>query len=265
MSYIYKISNDLNNFVYIGQTKGSIQARFKEHCYDSKRDCQNKFHKAIKDLGVEHFKVELIEECPNSQLDEREKYWIAFYDSYNNGYNSNKGGQSSLTKTTPEECIKYYLDNKDTKTLTQITKELGVGTNNLRELLQEAGIREKQFYVRYEQWSDEEKENMKKDILNGCTLNYLISTYHHDARTIKKFMEENNLMIPSSKTNTKTPIWQLDLEGNFIAEWESIYAAKEYFNNRHIGECVNGKRKTASGYKWIKKPTALICSEENKN
>ena len=68
-------------------------------------------------------------------------------------------------------------------------------------------------------------------------------------------MKENNLKILAEPNNKKIPIWQLDKEGNFIAEWESIYAAKEYYNNRHIGECVNGKRKTAAGYKWIKKPS----------
>ena len=254
MSYIYKISNDINDLVYIGQTIGSIQTRFKQHYYDSKRDIDNKFHNAIKELGIEHFKIELLEECPNELLDEKERYWISYYDSYNNGYNSTKGGQNSLTKASPESCIQYYLDNKDIKTLTQITKELGVGTNNLRELLQEAGIRDKKLYQNYNQWSEEEINNIKKDIEQGYSLTYLSKTYHHDIRTIKKFLQENNLVILKEPNNKKTPIWQLDLEGNFIAEWNSIYEAKQHFNNRHIGECVNGKRKTACGYKWIKKP-----------
>ncbi len=257
MSYIYKISNDLNDLVYIGQTTGSVYARFKQHYYDRNRDKDNKFHSAIKELGIEHFKVEIIEECSNEELDEKEKYWIQYFNSYKKGYNTTKGGQNSLTKASPESCIQYYLDNKDIKTLTQITKELGVGTNNLRELLQENNIREKRKYNTYNNWSEEEKTKIKQDILNGCSLIYLIKTYHHDAKTIKKFMEENNLKILSNRTGgikNKIPIWQLDLEGNFIAEWESIHAAKEFFNNRHIGECVNGQRKTASGYKWIKKP-----------
>lgn len=254
MSYIYKISNDINDSVYIGQTIGSIQTRFKQHCYDSKRDTNNKFHNAMRNIGIEHFKIELIEECSNEQLDNREKYWISYYDSCNNGYNSTKGGQNSTLKINPDYCIQYYLENKDIKTLTQITKELGVSTNNLRELLQEAGIREKQFYLTHNQWSQEEIDNIKKDIENGCSLAYLSKTYHHDIRTIKKFLEENNLVILKKPNNQKTPIWQLDLEGNFVAEWASIYEAKQAFNNRHIGECVNGKRKTACGYKWIRKP-----------
>jgi len=38
----------------------------------------------------------VIEECPKEKLDEREIYWIKFYDSYNNGYNLTKGGMSKI-------------------------------------------------------------------------------------------------------------------------------------------------------------------------
>ena len=94
MSYIYKISNDINDLVYIGQTTSSIYARFKQHYYD--RNENNKFHNAIRELGIEHFKIELLEECSNEELDEREKYWISYYDSFyttGKGYNLTEGGQ----------------------------------------------------------------------------------------------------------------------------------------------------------------------------
>lgn len=255
MSYIYKISNDINNLVYIGQTTGSIQARFKQHLYDSKKHINDthKFYNAIRTIGADHFKIEIIEECDNDKLDEQERYWINYYDSYNNGYNSKNGGQNSQIKVNPDYCIQYYLNNKNQKTLTQITQELGVGTNMLRELLQEKGIRKKQEYILYKNWTEEEKDKIKNDIKNGCTLDYLVKTYHHDLKIIKKFIEENNLEIISIKNNNKIPILQLDLNGNIIKEWNSIYAARNFYNNRHIGECINGKRKTAAGYKWIKK------------
>ena len=65
MSYIYKISNDINNLIYIGQTTGSILARFLQHCSESRYDVNNKFHKAMNELGIEHFKIEEIEKCSN--------------------------------------------------------------------------------------------------------------------------------------------------------------------------------------------------------
>lgn len=35
MAYIYKITNDINDKVYIGKTEFAIEKRFKEHCQDA--------------------------------------------------------------------------------------------------------------------------------------------------------------------------------------------------------------------------------------
>ena len=42
MSYIYKITNDINDKIYIGKTDFSIEKRFKEHCQDAFRDRNEK-------------------------------------------------------------------------------------------------------------------------------------------------------------------------------------------------------------------------------
>lgn len=42
--------------------------------------------------GIEHFHIEQIEECDYSIVNEREEYWIEFYNSFNNGYNATTGG-----------------------------------------------------------------------------------------------------------------------------------------------------------------------------
>ena len=58
---------------------------------------------AMESLGKE------IEEVENSELDVREKYWINYYDSYNNGYNSTLGGKLvELYNWDIEEKIKLY-------------------------------------------------------------------------------------------------------------------------------------------------------------
>ena len=45
----------------------------------------------MKNYGPENFSIEKIEETEN--LDEREIYWIQYYDSFNNGYNMTLGGK----------------------------------------------------------------------------------------------------------------------------------------------------------------------------
>lgn len=92
--YIYLITNDINDKVYVGQTSRSVEERFKEHKWDSRNiHHPSQLHKAIKELGMEHFSVVTLEEVELEQLDDREKYWIKEYDSINKGYNMTLGGQ----------------------------------------------------------------------------------------------------------------------------------------------------------------------------
>ena len=92
MYCIYKITNDINNQVYIGLTTRSIEQRWKEHIRHKSSSIDN----AIQKYGIAHFSVEEIEECPDEIIDEREVYWIDFYDTYNNGYNATKGGDGTI-------------------------------------------------------------------------------------------------------------------------------------------------------------------------
>lgn len=59
--YIYIITNDINNKVYIGQTKNTIQIRWNGHKHTSKSVCNMLISKAIKKYGVEHFAIREIE------------------------------------------------------------------------------------------------------------------------------------------------------------------------------------------------------------
>jgi group I intron endonuclease len=93
MGLIYKITNVIDGTIYVGQTKDTFNKRWIHHKSDAK--CGNKnthFCNALKKYGLESFEREIIEECSNEFLDEREIYWIAFFDSYFNGYNLTPGG-----------------------------------------------------------------------------------------------------------------------------------------------------------------------------
>ena len=91
MGYIYKTTNTKNGKVYIGQTKKTIE---KSYAYIGSG---TRLLKAIKEFGRESFIkeiVEIIDSKNTTYLDEREIYWISFYDStnINEGYNTTKGG-----------------------------------------------------------------------------------------------------------------------------------------------------------------------------
>ena len=125
MAYIYKIENDINGKIYIGKTEFSIEKRFKEHCTDAFRERSEKrpLYAAIRKYGVEHFHISLIEETDSPN--EREVYWISYYDSYNKGYNCTKGGQNGATRPT---VLSWKLENEviEAKYLGFSTKEIGI-------------------------------------------------------------------------------------------------------------------------------------------
>lgn len=115
MKYIYKITCLINNKIYIGKTETSIQQRWEEHCrasfLESHSDYNFAFHRAIRKYGKENFIVEEIDTTNDSEeLKEKEKYWIQYYDSYNNGYNSTLGGDGQC-KYNYDDIVNYYLNN----------------------------------------------------------------------------------------------------------------------------------------------------------
>ena len=96
--YIYKITNDINDKVYIGKTTNSLEERFKEHCHDSKRRKNEKrpLYNAMNKYGIDKFHIELVEQCGLEILSKQESYWIEHYHSYSSGYNATLGGDGSI-------------------------------------------------------------------------------------------------------------------------------------------------------------------------
>lgn len=125
MGHIYKITNIINNKVYIGQTVKTVQKRFTQHKNNSNKPyfSQIVLYKAFNKYGIENFICEEIEEVDNSLLDEREKYWIEYYDSYFNGYNSTVGGRAiQLYNWDIDDIIEKYLELKSARKVAEFYK-----------------------------------------------------------------------------------------------------------------------------------------------
>ena len=89
----------------------SLQKRFAQHKNNSNKEyfSQIVLYKAFNKYGIENFTFEGIEEVPNEQLDEREKYWIKYYNSYLDGYNSTLGGRLvELYDWDIDEIVELY-------------------------------------------------------------------------------------------------------------------------------------------------------------
>lgn len=95
MSYIYLITNTINDRVYVGKTSRTIKQRWLEHVGDVNKYLDRPLYRAMKKYGVENFSIHLIEEVSDDKADEREQYWIQMYRSYKFGYNATMGGDGT--------------------------------------------------------------------------------------------------------------------------------------------------------------------------
>ena len=94
-SGIYKITCLPDSKIYIGQSV-NVPNRFSEHIkrgLGAEPATKNRLYSAMKKWGVENFTFELMEEVPRDKLNERERYWIDYFQSaeFDIGLNGNKG------------------------------------------------------------------------------------------------------------------------------------------------------------------------------
>lgn len=95
MGYIYKITNNITQMGYVGQTKKTPEKRFNDH--KIRRNDGNYFHNAIGKYGKENFTLEIL--CETNNLDLMEMYFIKIKNTlYPNGYNLTSGGQACGTE-----------------------------------------------------------------------------------------------------------------------------------------------------------------------
>lgn len=93
-SGIYKLTDRNTGLTYIGQSL-DISNRWKEHVrrgVGAEPPTRNKLYPAMQQAGPENFTFEVVEECESARLNEREKYWINYFDSCSSGLNSTSGG-----------------------------------------------------------------------------------------------------------------------------------------------------------------------------
>lgn len=126
---IYKATNQINGKIYIGQSQKSLKNRIKGHVVFSNNNNYGVFQKAIKKYGVDNFRWQVICICPDiDSLNEREQYYIAFYDSMNNGYNRTSGGINyKMSDETREKLKQSNLSRMKLKTT---MKQIPIQINN---------------------------------------------------------------------------------------------------------------------------------------
>lgn len=180
---IYKITNLINGKIYIGQTIQTIKERWYRHISNAKslssQERNMVIKRAIRKYGKENFTIELIEECEDKNLDEREIYYIKYYDSYINGYNSTLGGKQNCTKFNSKvqkdlNIIKeLYLEGFSLK---EIAKEYNVDKATIKTALSRINVplRKRTPY----KFTIDIKYQILKEVNSGISRKEIILKYH---------------------------------------------------------------------------------------
>lgn len=238
---IYKITSPTNK-IYIGQST-NIENRWNDYYKMIRCKRQTRLYNSLKKYKPHNHIFEIIEECTEDKLLEKETYWKEYY---------NVLGVPSL-------CCR--MDGKGGK-LSQSTKDkmsknkLGKPTKHNYPLLQYDYlgnfIKEWGNYLNIPNYPD-----IKKICLN--------ETFIRINNSLWRFKTKDNfpkkLKLPESylnKINKLFPIIQKDLQGNFIKEYKNNEEVIELFlkplnkqkSSSSIHACCKGKQKKAYGYFW---------------
>ena len=141
--YIYKITNNTNNKQYIGQTKSTVNERWRKHI-DNARNCPDKqvITQAIAKYGVENFSIEEIAKCPMEDLDQWEIYYIKKYDTFQNGYNMTAGGNGAGKSYTEEQLLNIIqLATTGHTNVSRISECVGLSAKIVARLMKKYDIK----------------------------------------------------------------------------------------------------------------------------
>ena len=268
--FIYIKTNLINGKQYIGQKNLNRGHR----CYLGSGTL---LLRAIKKHGRENFSQDIIETCSSKEeMDEREIYWISYYDAVNddNFYNLCNGGNTTTGyKATEEVRQKQSIRqigrkwSEESKKKMSNTNKGHVVTEETRAKIRAGNIGEKN--ARYGKPMPEEIRRKISESTKGEKGN--MYGKHHTIETIDKISksklgskhtEETKKKMSESRKGRKFSeesirkrskgISQYDLDGNFIQNWESdaVFCRLHGKCRGTISACCKGKRQTAHGFKW---------------
>lgn len=190
---IYIIRNTINSKVYIGQTKVSLKLRFQNHLSAARNGKDYVIGKAIRKYGEENFYIELLEECTIEELNEREKYWISYFNATNNkfGYNMSIGGNVIRTTKELNKDLVISMFNSGIPAY-KIAKILHTGVPNITNLLKESNI----IYGIDLQRINKLEESMIIDLyLDGYSTVDIGKKFNRNKSTIRGVLLRNNIKL----------------------------------------------------------------------
>lgn len=241
--FVYITTNHINGKKYIGQKRYDKANKWKSYLGSGIH-----LKRAINKYGSENFSKEIIEDCKSKELlDEREKYWIEYYNAVksNEFYNIASGGDGGDTRAGySEEQFKQSEKFRKERLRESLPRGEASGVSKLTEI-QVLEIIERL------------KNN---DFTTDIAKDYLVSTEtvssirNHNTWThlTKNIIFDDISYHRKERTRKTKPVIQYDENGDYIATYESARVAEQETNISHklISSVCNGHKRIAHGFIW---------------
>ena len=239
---IYKFENNINHMIYIGQAI-DLENRYNKHIRNIRdKKHQEDFYLALREYGIENFSYEILESFESydrETLNSLECYYIDFYNSMKpNGYNMVPGGSNGAGLAMGKKIQQFDMYGQfiaEYPSALQAAYSTGIEHSSICACARGQNLHTKTF-----QWKYNDSNKIITDISAQIKLSH-------------------------------TPIWQYDLQGNFIQEFSSYKDALDSIDvaSSSLCNCLKGKYNSCGGFLWsyanqpIKKKPKI--SQLNKN
>lgn len=270
---IYKYTAP-NGKCYIGQTKRTLRQRGGTRGQGYIKS--EKFANAIEKYTWDAFTCEILEECTTlEQANEREKYWIEYYDSVKHGYNICGGGNQhnnlsngTVYQFTPSgELVRTWVS------VAEASRELGINDTLILRAIR-SNTRCHDWLFSYNEVAFEYTSRERSVVQYTLDGKYVGEyTKIADAAAITGVNNSSISAVCRGKMNKSGGyVWrykgdafnkyalrtnakrvqQFTLDGDFLREYDSITAAAEAVgaSDVAIGKCCKGETKSSKGYRW---------------
>lgn len=209
--FIYKVTNKVNNKVYIGQTRYTVEFRWKQHIH-KQDNCH--FHNAIRKWGIGNFIVETLEKCDVDLLNSREIFYIAKYDSYKSGYNSIIGGDGNrrliFTDSQYDEIEGLYKSGFSSNKIATLFK---VDKSTIVKILIQLGVKLRSNKLNI---NHQEVLEIAEDYKSGHSLKSIAKRYDCDSKALKEFLKRKGIDIKDRYSILKDNDAQMNLINDYL-------------------------------------------------
>lgn len=229
-SGIYMCTCNGNGKSYIGQAQ-DVKDRKCKHLSELRGNhhfntyLQNSYNKYKEDS----FSWTVLEYCDLSELDSREIYWIAYYNTYHDGFNANEGGKGNRGYERTEETKKK-------------------SSESLKQVWSTADDRRREF---------SERMRGDKNPMFGKTgeLNPAYGKDHSDEKNgmygkhhTEEAKELNRQAHLGAKNKMSKPVVCIETGEIFASQGEA--GRMKNCDSSTINKCCRGVKQTAGGFHW---------------